>query len=215
MAKPRKGIAHVDVKIASGSGVGKVRDARGRYISRDPKALKQEYMDLAFRAQANVLSNMSTSYARPTAVTGRLEKVTADRRNRVYSDQGFGVGVVRFLDRSQAKYWRTIEEGSKKVWGERGKSMIGMEIRGKFGGAMVGWRESSWGRRPVAGAPWGVSGGLFAPIGKMPPMVIKKEIDPMHAYLRAYEGSGVFDNEAPRVVKEFVWQVARATLAGE
>jgi hypothetical protein len=209
------GIGQISVKISSGSGIGKVRDARGRYIARDVKALRAEYMDMAFRVQANVLSHMSTSYARPSVVTGRLERVTADRRNRVYGDQGFGVGVERFLDRSVAKYWRTIEEGSAKVWGESGKSMIGMEIRGKFGGAFVGWRESSWGVRPVAGAPWRAYPGFFAPLRKLPPMVIKKEIAPMHAYLRAYQEGGIFDREAPRAVREFVWQVARATLVGE
>lgn len=197
-------------------GIGRARDVRGRFIARDVTALRSEMTMLAERAQANVVANIASRLVRPNASTGRLEKVTASSRNRVVQRDGlgFGVGVIDYLDKSEAKYWRTIEEGSKKVWGERGKSMVGMEIHGKFGAEIVGWRDSSWGPRPKAGPPWNVQGGVFQAIRKLPAVTIQNDIHPMHAYQDVYEGSGIFDREGPEVVRDFLRRSARRAIEG-
>lgn len=50
---------------------------------------------------------------RKGASTGRLEAALLDPRNRQVSGRRFGVGRVSFLNRSQAKYWRQIDQGSR------------------------------------------------------------------------------------------------------
>lgn len=205
----KRGIAHIDVQI-KGSTVGKVRDVRGRYIGRESKdVMRTEFMNLAYRGQAEVLTRMTSRYKRPATVTQRLQRATGDRRNRVYNEQGFGVGVERWLDRSEAKYWRTIEEGTLKAWG---RPFAGTELRGKFGGAYLGFRESSWGRRPTGGAPWGASPGFFMPYRNLPPMEVKHEIQPMNAYRDAKQQTGIFDREPLETVLAFVRDIARDSL---
>jgi hypothetical protein len=211
MARTRR-IAHIDV-IFRDSGKGRVRDNLGRYINRESKPfLRNEFMNLAYKGQAEVLARMADRYKRKETVTGRLQRVTADRRNRVYSDQGYGVGVIRWLDRSEAKYWRTIEEGSKAAWG---RSFVGMELRGKFGGAYLGFRASSWGPRPIGGSPWNAYPGFFMPIRKMPALIVQNEIQPMNAYEDAFEGSGIFDKEPREVALQFVRDLARSSMLTE
>jgi len=66
------------------------------------------------------LDNQRDRFKRPSVSTGRLLKVTADPRNYIFDQTnqtfGFSFGIPRYLNASIAKYWRTIEEGSGRVW---------------------------------------------------------------------------------------------------
>ena len=199
-------------------GKGTVRSAEtGRFIPRDARGIIDNFDRLARVAQANVVENMSESFLRPRASTGRLLRVTASPRNRIADQFGFGVGVTDYLDRSEAKYWRTIEEGSAVAWADSPggrSSMIGMTMRGKFGGSIVGWRESSWGPRPVAGPKWNAMGGTFNAMRKLPEVTITQEIRPMHAYAEAYREDGVFSTRATRVVNQYLQEVLERAIRG-
>jgi hypothetical protein len=79
---------------------------------------------------------------KPTS-SGRLVKVTRDSRNIEFRGTsstgklpppnpfGWGVGKITFLDRSEAKYWRFIEEGSERTWVKR--PFIGLPVLGAWG----------------------------------------------------------------------------------
>lgn len=186
-------------------GKGKVRSAEtGRFIERNAADITATFDSLAQRAQANVVRLIQDRLIRETVSTGRLVRVTARPENR-YADQfGFGVGVIEYLDRSEALYWRSQEEGSKIAWADTPggrSSMIGMQIRGKFGGSIVGWRDSSWGMRPVAGPEWNAPEGAFNALRKLPEVTIQKDIRPMHAYADVYDGSDIFKNRAPAYIR--------------
>ena len=117
---------------------------------------------------------------------------------------GWGVGNTPFLDVSVAKYWRTIEEGSAAVW----KRPFAGELRTKDKQPLWGWFGAGAflaGDRALASGPYsapdkGSDQGKFRPwyvenkSGQrtFPPrehsrgLLIKHEIAPMHAYLKAW-----------------------------
>lgn len=144
--------------------------------------------------QGEVVQRMRGSFLRPGVSTGRLMRATADPKNRYVPDGWHvAVGIPDFLDKSEAKYWRTIEEGSAEAWR---RSFIGMELHGRFGTQLTGeWRTGNWGRYPVAGAPWsrkGGSDGKFRPLGgwfAAHPVIVKHEIQPKYAYQQTFESA--------------------------
>lgn len=86
------------------------------------------------------VKTMHAGLYRPRVSSGRLAAALADPQNR-YSDAfGFGVGNPEWLDRSQAKYWRQIDQGFK---GHRGRQIFGV-----FGDTLIGGGPNS---RGVAG----------------------------------------------------------------
>jgi hypothetical protein len=118
----------------------------------------------AKRMQDLVVANIEAKIAaggRGNVSTGRLVKVTGDPQNIDSTTDFFGVGNPEYLDRSQAKYWRTQEEGTARVWK---RSFIGDPLIGFWAGSLTGeWR----GDRPVGGRPFTRAGmnrsGKFVP----------------------------------------------------
>lgn len=147
-----------------------------------------------------VLANIQSRILRPSVSTGRLEQVTASPDNYIFDQTnqtfGFSFGVPRFLNESQAKYWRTQEEGSKVVWRH---PFVGTKLAGKWGETIVGFYENRWGTVPMAGAPFSRSGAGSG--GKLRPVstawaqehlkgktlaTVHREIRPMNAYADAW-----------------------------
>jgi hypothetical protein len=74
---------------------------------------------LAANLQKTVARALRQGLVRPRVSSGLLERVTLDSRNAIADQEGFGVGVIDFLDNSEAKYWLQIEEGSDVHLGQR------------------------------------------------------------------------------------------------
>jgi hypothetical protein len=151
---------------------------------------------------------------RKASSTGRLIQVTADKRNSSFtnasggftpSSLGWFVGITPYLDSSIAKYWRTIEEGSAKVWS---RPFTG-ELRTRDGKPLWGWFGASAsvsGARTLAVGPYSApgkgSGGKFRPFYAEKPngkrafpkrergLMITHEIAPMDAYRDAWAQIG-------------------------
>lgn len=178
------------------------RGARGWYTSfihdqRDMnRATAIEYQNIVV---ANIKADIAAG-GRQAVSTGRLVKVTENPRNRTSNEDHWGVGMVGYLDSSQAKYWRTQEEGTARAWK---RSFIGDPLIGVWGGTIVGGK---------AGAPFTGAGanrsGKFRPFGRetrrriasgmskfgtpRPVRIarVTKEIDPMWAYRDAWAQIG-------------------------
>ena len=192
-----------------------VRDALGRYVSAQGQIAAQN-RENATQIQALVVQNIAALIKRKKVSTDRLINATAADGNRAAArgqdyKSGFAVGIPEHMDRSTARYWRTIEEGSEVTWKARG-GMTGLELRGMFGDSIAGLTVTNWGSRALAGPkftlPGGGTGGKIVPWskkavkkfnkkaskgggGKDPLlMVVKHEIQPQHAYLRGYNQWG-------------------------
>jgi hypothetical protein len=91
---------------------------RGRYTTLQAEAY-QANIRLAERLQRAVASELKTGLVRPRVSTGRLEKVMLDGQNRVVANEGFGVGIPGYLDKSQGKYYRQIDAGTDIHLGQK------------------------------------------------------------------------------------------------
>lgn len=100
------------------------------------------------------------SLVRPGVSSGRLAAALLHRDNRRSSAIGYGVGRPEFLDKSQARYWRQIDQGFA--------GHLNREIRGVFGSSLEGGGPNS---RGVAGPAFtgigaeGQRGGRLLPKG--------------------------------------------------
>lgn len=179
----------IEVTLPELSGV---RDAKGRFTGAT-SAMRQRNAEFATGLQARVVRNIEARITRRGVSTGRLLKVTADPRNAEYDTWRAGVGVVRFLDGSVAKYWRTFEEGSAATW-SRG-SMVGLQLRGQFGSSIVGFKATRTPGpqpQPLAGGPWGGGGGKLRWYWSMPlnpNFTVKHDIAPRNAYRDAVQAA--------------------------
>lgn len=98
--------------------VGAIRDKMGRFTKAQSQ-MAEVNRRLALELAEAVVEQLETSYERPGASTGRLAQAMMDSRNRRADQFGFGVGVISFLDESQAKYWRAIEQGTTHFLGKQ------------------------------------------------------------------------------------------------
>jgi hypothetical protein len=171
--------------------------------------------------QANVVQNIKERTLRKTASTGRLIEVTASKKNvsfanakggQTFSTFGWYVGMTDYLDHSIAKYWRTIEEGSKAVWRE---PFVGLKFRkdgvtplwGSFGRGAVAQGARTFATGPFSTPKKGATGGKFRPFyppkqgggtpdfyaeggGAKFQLRVGHEIAPMDAYLDAWRKGG-------------------------
>lgn len=143
------------------TGVGAYRNALGQFMrGGNYSGLEQLNQQLAMKVQQQAVRNISIK--RPSVSTGRLRKAIADPRNIKSTRYGFEVGVWSFLNASNAKYWRTIEEGSVEAWSTapseeqisgRG-GMVGMILKGVWGESIEDFRQTRWGQVAVAGEPF-------------------------------------------------------------
>lgn len=108
---------------------------------------------------------MQAGLKRPAVSTRRLYQAMLDPRNRASDQFGYGVGNPRWLDRSQAKYWRQIDQGYT--------GHVGRVIQGVWGSTLTGeWRSPASGGPPypIAGPTYsgfgGGSGQRLRPMGR-------------------------------------------------
>ena len=160
------------------------RDASGRAIGGQflkggaQGNLLRINQELAREVQAAVVANIQARILRRAASTNRLVTVTAAPENATGTFDTIRVGNEDFLNRSIAKYWRTIEEGSADVWG---RPFVGTQLYPVGPG------------RPPFPVPHGARPGLRTFGGEDLKWmdgrryVVKHEIAPMHAYRDAHE----------------------------
>ena len=116
--------------------------------------------------ERQVLTGSRARGKRGSVSTGRLKRVVLNPQNRHSDKHGFAVGSPLFMDRSEAKYWRAIEQGTSHFVGKR--------IYGIWGGTLTGMRGGGgqFGPYPIAGFP--LSGFGKAGNGRLRPMGRKR-----------------------------------------
>lgn len=165
----------------------------GKFTSAGQKELAAENRRIATVTQAYVVRYMTQNYRRPGVATGRLARVTAMPENVYATAFVIGVGNPSHLDKSEAKYWRTIEEGSAATWKKR--SFLSLDLLGVFG-ATINGRHAG----PRYTLPGQATGGKFRPVRPNPetgearfgrvmlrPFHPRHEIAPLGAYVKAAE----------------------------
>lgn len=139
----RHGLIVVSTEINIASHL--LRDQRGWYVSTQGQ-VAEEGQRLALELATHVREAFLSSRKRPKVSTGRLVAAIMHRKNRVGRKEGYGVGNPEFLDRSEARYWRQIDQGFT--------GHVGRLITGVWGETLTGdWRAARTGPYPVAGAP--------------------------------------------------------------
>lgn len=95
------------------------RDIAGRFVPAMQRHVAETNRRLASELANAMAERLDESLVRDEASTGRLRGAITDPRNRSADQFGFAVGDVDFLDHSQAKYWRAIEQGTTHFVGKR------------------------------------------------------------------------------------------------
>lgn len=155
------------------------RDERGRYTSAQSAQLGRNRLFSEFLREqvGRRMKNHIAFGKRPSHSTGRLLRVTLDDKNVIVTKEFVGVGVPTWLDRSQAKYWRTFEEGSAAVWS---KPFVGTQLVGvKFGPNGQGGLSDL---RTVSSEKAEAFAAYNAKIGRPGRFVVKHEIAPAGIY---------------------------------
>lgn len=169
----------------------------GRFTP-DNQEQRRVNADTAAEFQQLVVKNIGASIKRPKVSSGRLLTATADEANAVSGVDYWGVGIPEYLDRSKAKYWRTIEEGTARVWK---RSFIGDPLIGAWGYSVTGphmserWGEVMRASGKLEGAWQGSTGGKFRPWGK-------SERRRQALGISRFGGTGSRVHRIPRVGKE-------------
>lgn len=189
-----------DIRIDSRASAGAPRQPKGsssggQFMSGIGEFLRRN-QELADDVQAQVVANIRATIAargRAAASTNRLVKVTASPQNQKATIGRVQVGIPSFLERSEAKYWRTIEEGSAETWA---RPFVGTPL------FFVGGKSfpSAHGARP--GVRTFTEEAMEA--GRLPMAVVKKEIEPMNAYGRASANVG---GRAHSIVRAYLEEI--------
>lgn len=154
------GLIAVSTEFSKGSAV--MRNAKGQFVPKVQADVALIGQQLALELAQSTARAAKASMLRPRVSSGRLQSAILDPRNRVGTQFGYGVGRPLFLDRSEAKYWRQIDQGFS--------GHVGREIRGVFGNRKGPFTGSS------RSGPYMIPTGQFtaigagAPIGKLYPL---------------------------------------------
>ncbi len=106
----------------------------------DPRFIEALMEDEARRYQNEVAQYMGSNFRRPGESSGRLQRVTRDSGNRIVTPRTWRVGIPGYLNRSEAKYWRLIEQGSAGLYG-RGKGFANYPLLYRGGSGFSGGRN--------------------------------------------------------------------------
>lgn len=154
------------------------RDPEGQFRAMSAEVERQLHSQ-AQEFQDEVASYIGSHIKRPRDSTGRLANVTADSGNRTVAKTYWRVGIPGFLNRSQAKYWRTIEEGSLSTF--RSGGFRGTPLKLSRGGAWPGGRPfRSFSRNENRNFRGGHADLQGTRTWKL--VIVKNEIQPMNAY---------------------------------
>lgn len=135
--------------------------------SRIERVLERHNEAMAANLQDMVVDEYQRTRKRKDVSTGRLDAATLDRRNRMLAKNGFGIGLSSWLDKSQAKYWRQIEEGTNVHVGRHLYGVFGATFTGGFSrGNRWPWRNARYG--PGWSFVGEEQGGGFTPKRKLP-----------------------------------------------
>lgn len=143
---------------------GALRNPDGTFTAFQGNVLKANQR-LVVELAESVAKAAKASQVRPGVSSGRLQSALLDRRNRFASKEGYGVGKPEFLDQSQAKYYRQIDQGYSGHVGREIRGLFGSSLTGEFGGF------SPFGPYPIAGPVFtgigakGQRGGRLLPFG--------------------------------------------------
>lgn len=178
------GLITVSTDFFKGSAI--IKDPITGYFVSAQKDVAAISRKLAEELAEDIAAASKASLLRPRVSSGRLQAAILNPKNRVATQFGYGVGRPEFLDRSEAKYWRQIDQGYS--------GHVGREIRGIFGNR----------KGPFTGVgrygPYMIPTGQFtaigagAPIGKLYPLGRKSA----YQKLRNAKFSGKLRNR-PRV----------------
>jgi hypothetical protein len=178
----------------------------GRFTSAQ-KELAAANKRIATTTLEYVVRYQRSQFKRPNVSTGRLQAVTANYEKNTFASAFLvGVGKPSYLDQSQAKYWRTIEDGSAVTWKKR--SFLTLDLLGVFGATYSGGRVG-----PRYTLPGKSTGGKFLPIPSgqfgnvsLRPFHPRHEIEPMGAYDYAYTQAR-FPEQGVQAARRYLDQV--------
>lgn len=130
--------------------------------SRVERTLERYSHAMAADLQEMVVDEYTRTRKRKDVSTGRLDAATLDRRNREVAKNGFSVGLESWLNKSQAKYWRQIEEGTRVHVGRHLYGVFGATFSGGYyPGNRWPWRNARYG--PAWSFVGASTGGGFVP----------------------------------------------------
>lgn len=169
------------------------RDPRGRFakFSTEVTALMDKE---AKQFQVQVATDIDSHILRRPASTGRLVAVTQQPGNRQVGRSVWRVGIPSYLNKSTAKYWRTIEQGSLAVWK---KPFTGTVLYGLWLGDKA-YRQSIF-------LPYSRKARLEAiKLGDLKNRyTVSKEIEPMGSYARVYR-EGNWGERTQREIRQIL-----------
>lgn len=174
---------------------------------RTSETVAEQHEELARKVQIEVVKTLKAGYLRKRTSSGRLERVTASPDNLVANALQWGVGREKFLKKSDARYWRTIDEGSAHVWKKpfkgrffyvsRNQAWGGEILHGQTRSFAVGeFMKSAKGRTTEKMRPFkrGTAREIIEEAGKTPSwmgrLYITKEIAPEDYYNRGFARVG-------------------------
>lgn len=158
----------------------------------------------AVEFQEQVAGYIATHKRRPEDSKGRLQQVTGQPGNRVVLKTVWRVGIPKFLDQSQAKYWRLIEQGSEGLYAH-GRGFRGTPLRFRPGGFPGGrkFRSIGPGNADLPTNVWRGRGNERHRVQSL--VFVSHEIQAMNAYRIVF---GEF-NWRERVRRDFQQVVGR------
>lgn len=174
-----RGVRRASAAAASGALIFKVNatDNFKANITKTFTAAQREVAQVNKRVARGVQDAAAVytydKLVRPSVSTGRMMRAYRDPGHYKAANAGSQFGFTLFnvdrLDRSEAKYWRAVEYGTKEVFGGRWTGPMvdaeGIPLFGRWGGSINGFYTNRWGRVARGGAPWGAQAGklLVAP----------------------------------------------------
>jgi hypothetical protein len=108
------------------------RDVNGRFLPNMQRHVAEANRRMAAELATAMAEKLDETLVRKGASTGRLKEALLDPRNRSADQFGFAVGNVDYLDTSQAKYWRAIEQGTSYFVGKMITGVWGRKTGGPF-----------------------------------------------------------------------------------
>jgi hypothetical protein len=166
------------------------RDPRGLYLTFEQR-VKNLMVQEAIEFQADVAKVIRSKKLRKEDSTGRLERVTKEPGNRDPQASVWRVGIPSYLNRSEAKYWRLIEQGSEGLYA-KGRGFRGTALMFNPTGVRGGRKFRSFKNKKMQDDVYRgkfYSKGLTKGRG-VRVVRVTKEIAPMNAYRTAFDEFG-------------------------
>lgn len=124
--------------VMRGDGIFAMLEAAGVSWDSILRIMQRYHAEMGMELQLMVVDAYRDTVKRPDVATGRLAAATLDERNFRSQANGFTIGDPRWMNRSQAKYWRQIEKGTtvhvgQVIYGVWGRRFSGVQHPAKYG----------------------------------------------------------------------------------